>query len=115
MQLEEKGRLKIDEPVKQYLPDFPYSSDITIKQLLTHSAGIPNPIPLSWIHLVSEHHSFHRDDFFKPIFDKRNKTKFRPNEKFAYSNLGYVLLGQIIEKLRIGTESLMLFQEQGSG
>lgn len=99
LQLAEKRCLDIEQPVRTYMPGFPYSSDITIQQLLSHSAGIPNPIPLSWIHLTTEHQSFDRNKFFKEIFIKNNKIKTKPNQKFAYSNLGYVLLGQLIEKV----------------
>ena len=99
LQLAEQKKLDIEQPVKKYLPEFPYSSEITIRQLMTHSAGIPNPIPLSWIHLADEHKSFDRTIFFSKIFIKNNKAKSKPNEKYAYSNLGYVLLGQLIEKV----------------
>jgi D-alanyl-D-alanine carboxypeptidase len=99
MQLSEKGRIDINKPVIQYLPGFPYGAEITVKQLLTHSAGIPNPIPLSWIHLASENKTFDRDLFFQSIINKHGKVKSIPNEKFAYSNLGYVVLGQLIEKV----------------
>lgn len=99
LQLSEQKKLDIQQSVKKYWPEFPYSSEITIQQLMTHSGGIPNPIPLSWIHLTEEHQSFDRNSFFKRIFTKNNKTKSEPNEKFAYSNLGYVLLGQLIEKI----------------
>ena len=99
MQLAEQKKLDIEQPVKKYLPEFTYSPEITIRQLMTHSAGIPNPIPLSWIHLANEHQSFDRNNFFRQIFLKNNKTKSKPNEKYAYSNLGYVLLGQLIEKV----------------
>lgn len=99
LQLYEKKKLDIEQAIKKYLPDFPYSSQITIKQLITHSGGIPNPIPLSWIHLKDEHQSFDRNSFFKRILRKNNKTKSEPNEKFTYSNLGYVLLGQLIENV----------------
>jgi CubicO group peptidase (beta-lactamase class C family) len=92
-------KLELEQPVKRYLPDFPYSLEITVRQLLSHSAGIPNPIPLSWIHLTNEHSSFDRNKFFRDVFAKNRKTKSAPNEKFAYSNLGYVLLGQLIEKV----------------
>jgi len=98
LQLAEKGKLEIDDPVNVYLSTFPYGTDISIRQLLTHSAGIPNPIPLSWIHLVSEHAAFDRNHFFDQVFKKNPRTSFMPNEKFQYSNLGYVLLGQLIEK-----------------
>lgn len=99
LQLAELKKIDIEQPVKNYLSDFPYSTDITIRQLLSHSAGIPNPIPLNWIHLTIEQNSFDRNRFFKDIFIKNKKTKFQPNQKFAYSNLGYVLLGELIEKV----------------
>ncbi len=99
LQLAEKGKLQIDEPVKKYLPQFPYNAAITVRQLLTHSAGIPSPLPLSWIHLPSDHASFDRDQYFNAVFLRHNRTQFSPNEKFSYSNLGYVLLGQLIEKI----------------
>jgi CubicO group peptidase (beta-lactamase class C family) len=99
MQLVENGKLEIDDPVKQYLADFPYSSKITIKQLLSHSAGIPNPIPLGWIHGVDEEKTFKESIFFKQVFGRNNMEKSPPNEKYAYSNLGYVFLGQLIEKV----------------
>jgi len=99
LQLQQQGKLNIETPVEAYLPGFPYPNDITIHQLLSHTAGIPNPIPLRWIHLENEHSSFDRDLFFKSIFEKHRKVKTGPNEKFLYSNLGYVLLGQLIEKI----------------
>jgi len=99
LQLEQGGKLSIEKDAKTYWPEFPYPGDITIRQLLSHTAGIPNPIPLRWIHLADEHSSFDKDSFFEPIFHKYQKVKTRPNEKFFYSNLGYVLLGQFIEKI----------------
>ncbi len=99
LQLAEKGKLNIDDEAKNHINDFPYSSDITIRQLLTHTSGIPNPLPLKWVHLPEESPSFDRNSFFKQIFIENNKTKSEPNEKFAYSNLGYFILGQVIENI----------------
>ncbi len=99
MQLAEHGKIEIEETIKKYFEEFPYSSDITIKQLLSHSAGIPNPIPLNWVHLSEEHKFFDRNNFFSHIFSENLKVKSGPNQKFSYSNLGYVLLGQLIEKV----------------
>ena len=45
LQLTEKGMFGLDDPVSDYLPDFPYPKTITIRHLLTHSSGIPNPLP----------------------------------------------------------------------
>lgn len=99
LQLVQQGKLGLDETVKQYLPDIPYTSDITIMQVLSHSAGVPNPVPLRWIHLTRENKIFDRDQFFRDILSKNNRANSRPNEKYAYSNLGYVLIGQLIEKV----------------
>ena len=99
MQLNRTTALDLEKPVQAYLPNFPYSPDITIRQLLSHSAGIPNPIPLSWIHPATEHQTFDRNIFFENIFFKNSKALCKPNQKFIYTNLGYVLLGQLIEKV----------------
>lgn len=106
--LEERGKLKVEDPVKKYLPDAPAAWDqITIFNLLTHSSGIPNftsfptyrsiePFATSPEKLVA----LFRD---KPL-------DFPPGEKFIYSNSGYVLLGYLIEK--ISGESYESFVQQ---
>jgi len=99
LQLAEKKKLNIDDEIQNYLTDIPYSPDITIHHLLTHTSGIPNPLPLKWVHLPKESQSFNRNSFFKQIFNENNKTKSNPNEKFVYSNLGYFILGQVIEEI----------------
>jgi CubicO group peptidase (beta-lactamase class C family) len=95
--LEERGKLKIDDPIGHYLPDVPPSwQAITIFELLNHTSGIPNftdfpdyaatqGLPTSPEQLVARF----RD---KPL-------DFAPGSRFSYSNSGYVLLGYLIEKL----------------
>lgn len=99
MQLVEQGKLNLDEPVKSYLPDFIYGDGILVRHLLAHSGGLPNPLPISWIHGVEEHAGFDGNRFFEAVFQKNAKVGFQPNDKFAYTNLGYVALGQLIEKV----------------
>ena len=95
--LEERGKLRVDDPVKKYMPDAPPAWDkITIFNLLTHTSGIPNftsfpdyasiePFATTPAALVKQF----RD---KPL-------DFQPGEKMSYSNSGYVLLGYLIEKI----------------
>src|SRR5712675_751661 len=95
--LEERGKLKVEDPVKKYLPNAPAAWDkITIFNVLTHTAGLPNftsfpdypstePFPTTAEKLVERF----RD---KPL-------DFEPGEKWNYSNSGYVLLGYLIEKI----------------
>jgi CubicO group peptidase (beta-lactamase class C family) len=98
MQLVEQGKLRLDDPVKTHLPDFAYSGDILVRHLLTHSGGLPNPLPISWIHRADEQPEFDDNTFFQHVFQKNSKPRSKPNEKFTYSNLGYVALGQLIER-----------------
>jgi D-alanyl-D-alanine carboxypeptidase len=99
LQLASDGKLDIDDPVYRYLPEFSYGRQITIRNLLSHSSGIPNPIPLNWIHLAEDHRNFNKHDFFEQVTGDNSKVKYGPNEKFAYSNIGYMILGQLIEKV----------------
>lgn len=99
MQLVEQGKLHLDDPVKKYLPDFVYGNDILIRHLLAHSGGLPNPLPISWIHRMEDHAAFDGRRFFETVFQKNPKVRSRPNDKFAYTNLGYVVLGQLIEQV----------------
>ena len=97
MLLQERGKLKVTDPVKKYMPDAPDAWDkITIFNLLTHTSGIPNftgfinyhsiePFPITPEKLIAQF----RD---KPL-------DFQPGEKFSYSNSGYVVLGYLIEKI----------------
>ena len=104
LQLAESGRIGLKQPVRSYLPDFKYyDENITVEQLLTHTAGLPNPLPLKWIHLAEEHDHFKRDAFFEKIFRENSKMAFAPGTKFKYSNLGYVILGRLIEKVSRAT------------
>ena len=99
LQLVEKLKIDLDKSAASYLDTFPYSEEITVRQLLSHTSGIPNPNPLAWIHPAEKHQEFDSFAFFKEIFLKNAKLKSGPNKKFAYSNLGYVLLGQLIEQV----------------
>src|SRR5262245_38444154 len=95
--LEERGKLKVEDPVKKYLPEAPAAWDkMTIYHVLTHTAGIPNftsfpdyrssePFATTTAKLVERF----RD---KPL-------EFQPGERMNYSNSGYVLLGYLIERI----------------
>ena len=106
--LEERGKLKVEDPVKKYLPEAPAAWDkMTIFHVLTHTAGIPNftafldyptsePFPTTPEKLVARF----RD---KPL-------EFEPGENWNYSNSGYVLLGYLIERIS-GTSYEKFLQE----
>jgi D-alanyl-D-alanine carboxypeptidase len=99
LQLAQEGKMEPGKPVSCYLPEFPYPDSITVEQLLSHTSGIPNPLPLKWIHLAEENPGFDRDKFFTEVFKNHPKLDFEPGTNFKYSNLGYVFLGQLVEKV----------------
>jgi D-alanyl-D-alanine carboxypeptidase len=99
LQLVERGELGLDDEIDPYLPDIPYGGHhISIRQLLDHTSGIPNPIPLRWVHLAEEDEGFDEDAALAQVLRDNPKLAFEPGQKFAYSNIGYWLLGKIIER-----------------
>jgi CubicO group peptidase (beta-lactamase class C family) len=74
------------------------SSTATVRHLLSHSSGLANPIPLRWVHLATEPGP-DRDELVKRLVEKHRRLRFDPGSTAAYSNLGYLVLGEIIEKV----------------
>ncbi|MBL7692100.1 MAG: beta-lactamase family protein [Flavipsychrobacter sp.] len=99
LQLEQAGRLFIHEPISDYLPELMLPGDITIHHLLTHTSGLGNPLPLNWTHLPQNHANFDSRRFFCPIIQKAMRRRHPPGKQFLYSNLGYILLGFLIERV----------------
>jgi CubicO group peptidase (beta-lactamase class C family) len=99
LQLVEKGTLDLDEPVDMYVQDNPYGKDIRVRNLLSQTSGIPNPIPLRWAHLVQTHEDFDEDAALALVLKKNPKLSFSPGKKYAYSNISYWFLGIIIENV----------------
>jgi len=105
--LEERGKLKVDDPVKKYMPDAPAAWDkITIFNLLTHTSGIPNFTSFPDYRKL-EPFSATPEELVARFRDK--PLDFPPGEKWSYSNSGYVLLGYLMEK--ISGESYAQFVE----
>ena len=95
--LEERGKLKVEDRVKSYLPDSPMAWDrITIFNLLTHTAGIPNFTSSPDYNTIKL--SARSADAAVTSFRDR-PLDFGPGEKMSYSNSGYLVLGAIIEKV----------------
>jgi CubicO group peptidase (beta-lactamase class C family) len=98
LQLVEDGRLGLDDELDDHVPDTPYAGrGITVRQLLAHTAGIPNPIPLRWVHLAEDEASFDEAAALQAVMRENPKLDAAPGERYGYSNIGYWLLGRIIE------------------
>ena len=105
MQLQEQGKLNLDDAVTKYLPwfDVVYLSNdspvITIRHLLQHTSGLPDTIPamIGWVHY--DDGTRDQTEIVKKHLSDFNKLKFTPGEKAVYSNLNYMVLGAISESI----------------
>src|ERR671912_1216162 len=102
----EAGKLSFSTRLKDCIAlDFPrYSPEITIRHLLTHTSGVPDyydeekvtdfdnfTLSTPWYELKGPR------DYLAAFPDEA--MKFKPGERFSYSNGGYILLGVVIEEL----------------
>jgi uncharacterized protein YbbC (DUF1343 family) len=92
MQLYEQGKIGLNDSVAKYLPDFGANGkqDITIRHLLTHYSGLPPDLPLDepW---TGKEEGFRRALAIAPIRP--------PGEQFLYSDINFIVLGAVVEKL----------------
>jgi CubicO group peptidase (beta-lactamase class C family) len=103
MQLQERGRIDLDEDVRKYLAWFEAIDSsgtrpsITIRNLLQHSSGLPDTMPgmIGWVHYDDAGRN--QTEVLRAHLPRFNKLKFKPGAKAIYSNLNYMVLGAVIE------------------
>jgi D-alanyl-D-alanine carboxypeptidase len=93
--LQEEGRLSLDDKVAKFFPDLTQANQITIRQLLSHTAGYEDFAPQDylipeWTHPTTS----------AAVLEKwaKKPLNFDPGTRWQYSNTGYVLAGSIVEK-----------------
>jgi CubicO group peptidase (beta-lactamase class C family) len=100
MQLIEKGKLSLDDPIAKFIDESwlpkDVTSRITIRHLLTHSSGLGSYFNETY--MKSSRALFRKLDDYKPLI-KDDRPAFEPGTKFQYSNTGMFLLGVVIEKV----------------
>ncbi len=97
LQMAERGLIELDAPVLRYLPDSPYGDRITVAELISHTGGLPNPIPLRWVHPVAEHDAFDERAALAAVWRQSPRLSREPGTRYAYSNIGYWMLGALVE------------------
>lgn len=111
MQLVEEEKLSLDDTIDKYFPSYKYGKKITVKNLLTMTAGIKDYINKDG-DTDTEAYTESQIDFKvsaknsakenkKAVMDWifNQKLNFEPDEKYMYSNSAYFLLGDIIEQV----------------
>lgn len=95
LRLVEAGKIELDHGLSETFSGHPYGPEVTIRQLLAHTGGVPNPMPLDWF--VVEGEPLARQDAFDKVVQKAGSLEDDPGTKYRYSNVGYWLLEKAIE------------------
>jgi CubicO group peptidase (beta-lactamase class C family) len=96
--LAEQGKLKIDDKLSLYLPEFPRASEVTLRDLLDHTSGIHNFTESPVIDKISTGGATVQE-LVADIAGQSPLYDFEPGTGWWYSNSNYALLGAVIEKV----------------
>jgi D-alanyl-D-alanine carboxypeptidase len=94
LQLREGGKLSLDDMLSKYLPDAPHAGEVTLRQLLSHTSGLPEYLDGPDI----EQEATQPATFAQLMARIAGKPlTFAPGSKMTYNNTGYIILGRVIE------------------
>ena len=98
LRLVDQQRLALDDEVAAFVPGvLPASTPpVCVRHLLQHSSGIPNPPPIRWVRPAADP-APDPDVFLHERFARVRRLRFEPGSRGAYTNLGFLLLGAVIE------------------
>ena len=114
LQLCERGLIHLDDPLILHLPDFRLADEryplITIRQMLSHTSGMPDMDEYEYVELVSHPESDEgaAERYMRSLSDR--KMVAAPGEIFYYSNIAYNVLGVLIT--RITRQSFEAYMEE---
>ena len=96
--LKKQGKLSYDDDLTKYVPELGDYKGITIQNLLTHTSGLSDYMDIAITNWDKSKIATNNDmlNLFKELKPKKN---FETNEKWEYSNTGYLILGTIIERV----------------
>lgn len=90
-----------DQKITEFVPDFPYGNQITLRHLLTHSSGLPDHVDVFEDLMINQNLYFTPEDMFEAIAESVSEDglQFTSGEAYQYSNANYLLLALLIEEL----------------
>lgn len=97
VQLSDQGRLDLTSPVAAHLDYWPAGHSATVAQLLSHTAGLPNPLPVKWVHQVG----VARPDqtaMLERLLHRHGGAMRPPGGRARYSNIGYLAAAEVIAR-----------------
>ena len=99
MMLVERGKLSYDDTLSKFFPELPaYASRMTVRHLLTHTSGLPDYMDV----FEKGPEGIGAEPSSRDVITMLARTpepEFAPGDRFAYSNSGYVVLAQLVERV----------------
>lgn len=113
LQLVEEGHVQLGDPIEDYLPGIVEGREVTVRQLLNHSSGLPDYVPT----LALEDPAAFTTQIITPISHEQLVSRaltqdwsFEPGTGWEYSNTNYIVLTMLIEELTSSTLAEQLQQ-----
>jgi CubicO group peptidase (beta-lactamase class C family) len=96
--LSKKNKISLDDEMGKYIPELDFYKRITINHLVHHTSGLPDYMQL--LDAKGDKSKIATNDHVVELLEKEKpELLFKPNEKWSYSNTGYLLLATIIERV----------------
>ena len=93
-----EGHLSLDDPVRMWIPELPdYEPTITVRNLIHHTSGIRDYLTLASL-AGWEFEAPHTEEDVIGLLTRQRATNFPAGEEYLYSNSGYFLLAEIVER-----------------
>lgn len=98
LKLADEGLIDLSAPISEYIPSYVSkngNNQPLVRQLLNHTAGVANPMPIRWVH-PAEDSNFDSRGFLERLLHQYGKPKYPIGQMARYSNLGYLMLAEIV-------------------
>ena len=102
--LEEQGKLSFEDDIRKYFPQFQIKKTITIRHLISHTSGLREAYVLAAlsgkVNLKGQvRKQYKTTEHLVQLITKQQDLNFDPGHEFAYTNINYILLGEIVRKV----------------
>jgi CubicO group peptidase (beta-lactamase class C family) len=96
--LVQQGKITLDDDIRKWIPELPqYETPVTVRMLLHHTSGIRDSLDLMRLSGVLSFSKVPRKQALQLVY-RQSTTNFRPGTEYKYSNGGYLLLSEIVER-----------------
>ena len=105
-----RGELSLDDDIREYVPEIPeYPHTITIRHLVHHTSGLRDYLTLRGL-AGKSFEDFFDNDWGIELLSRQEALNFKPGTEYLYSNSGYLLLAEIVE--RVSGQTLQEFGKE---